>query len=181
MKKSLLVLTLVITAGSLFAQKKTTTSATVSFDASTSLDALPKADNKTSIGAIDTKTGAVAFESTVKNFTFANPMIQGHFNGDKWMNSDKYPTFTFKGNLSNPAAVDFAKDGSYTTDVEGDLTIRDKTQKIKAPATIIVKGGVISATSSFIIKLADYDITGTPIDGGKVSKQPKVTVSADFK
>ena len=60
MKKTILFLGLVIAAGSLFAQKKTTTSATVSFDATTSLDALPKANNKTVIGAIDTKTGAVA-------------------------------------------------------------------------------------------------------------------------
>ncbi len=181
MKKSLLVLALVVTTGSLFAQKKTTTSATVAFDASTSIDALPKAENKTAIGAIDTKTGSVAFEANVKNFAFSNPMIQEHFNGEKWMNSDKFPSFTFKGTLSNPAAVNFSKDGSYTTDVEGDLTIRGKTQKVKAPATIVVKGGNVSATSAFSFKLADFEITGAPIDGGKVAKEPKVTVSADFK
>ena len=55
----------------------------VSFDATTSIDALPKADNKTVIGAIDTKTGAVQFEANVKNFAFANPTMQGHFNGAK--------------------------------------------------------------------------------------------------
>ena len=36
MKKTILFLALVIAAGSLFAQKKTTTSATISFDATTS-------------------------------------------------------------------------------------------------------------------------------------------------
>ncbi|MGZ8509729.1 MAG: hypothetical protein ACXWWA_05105, partial [Chitinophagaceae bacterium] len=85
MKKTILLLSLVIATGGLFAQKKTTTSATVSFDATTSLDALPKADNKTVIGALDTQTGAVQFEANVKNFTFKNPMMQEHFNGEKWM------------------------------------------------------------------------------------------------
>src|ERR1700740_2387648 len=124
MKKAILILILAITTGSLFAQKKTTTSATISFDASTSVDNMPKASNKTVIGAIDTKTGTVSFEANVKNFTFANPMMQGHFNGEKWLNSDAHPSFTFKGNIVNPSSVDFSKDGSYDTEVEGTLGIK---------------------------------------------------------
>ena len=58
MKKTTLVLALVFAAGAAFAQKKTTSSATVSFDATTPKDALPKAENKTVIGSIDTQTGA---------------------------------------------------------------------------------------------------------------------------
>ena len=181
MKRSFLILALVTITGSLFAQKKTTTSATVAFDASTSVDALPKAENKTVIAAVDTKTGAVAFEANVKNFAFANPTIQQHFNGDKWLDSDKFPNFTFKGNIADPASVDFTKDGSYNTTVNGTLTIKGVDQKVSAPATIVVKGGAVSATSNFSIKLADYGIAGAPIDGGKVAKEPKITVSADLK
>lgn len=181
MKKSILVLALVVATGSLFAQKKTTTSATVAFDASTAIDNLPKAENKTVVAAFDPKTGSVAFEATVKNFAFSNPTIQSHFNGEKWLNSDKFPSFTFKGNIADPSKIDFTKDGSYNTSVEGALSIRGVEQKVKAPATIVVKDGAISATSNFTIKLADYGISGAPIDGGKVSKEPKVTVSADFK
>jgi len=76
MKKTILTLTLVLAAGLIFAQKKTTTSASVSFDATTAIDALPKADNKTAIAALDTKTGKLAFEVTIKNFAFSNPRIQ---------------------------------------------------------------------------------------------------------
>lgn len=181
MKKVFLILTLAISTGSLFAQKKTTTSAVIAFDASTSIDALPKAQNKTAIAAIDTKSGSVAFEATVKNFAFSNPMIQEHFNGEKWLNSDAHPSFTFKGNIIDLSSVDFAKDGSYKTNVEGTLTVKGKEQKVKVPATIEVKGGNLSASANFSIVLADYGITGAPIDGGKVSKEPKITVSADFK
>lgn len=181
MKKTILILALVTVAGSLFAQKKTTTSATVAFDASTPIDALPKAENKTAIAAIDTKTGAVQFEATVKNFAFTNPTIQDHFNGEKWLNSTAFPTFNFKGNIATPAEVNFAANGTYTANVEGVLTVKGKEQKVKAPATFVVKDGAVSATSSFTIKLADYDITGSAIDGGKIAKEPKITVSADFK
>lgn len=181
MKKTFFILTLVALTGSLFAQKKTTTSATVSFDASTAIDNLPKADNKTVIAAIDTKTGAVQFEANVKNFTFKNPMMQEHFNGEKWMNSTQHPTFTFKGNIVDLSGVNFAKDGSYKTDVEGMLTVKGKSQKVKVPGTIIVNGGALTTTANFSIALADYGITGAAIDGGKVSKTPKITVTADFK
>ncbi len=181
MKKTTLFFGLVIAAGSLFAQKKTTTSATISFDASTSIDALPKANNKTVIGVIDTKTGTVQFEANVKNFAFTNPMMQQHFNGEKWLNSDEFPKFTFKGNIVDPSTVDFTKEGSYKTEVEGLLGIKGKEQKVKVPGTIVVKNGSLAISSNFSIALADYGITGTPIDGGKVAKHPKITVAADFK
>ena len=181
MKKTILFLSFVALTGSLFAQKKTTTSAIVAFDASTSIDALPKAENKTTIAAVDTKTGSVAFESTVKNFAFSNPMIQEHFNGEKWLNSDAFPKFTFKGKITDLSKVDFAKDGSYKVDVAGDLTIRDVTKPVTTAATVVVKGGALSTTADFTIKLSDYGITGVPIDAGKIAKEPKITVSAELK
>ena len=126
MKKTILILALVTLTGSLFAQRKTTTSATVSFNATTSIDNLPKADNKTVIAAIDTKTGVIQFEANVKSFAFANPTMQGHFNSDRWMNSDEFPTLSFKGTITNVSDVNLSKDGSYTATVEGTLNIKGK-------------------------------------------------------
>jgi polyisoprenoid-binding protein YceI len=181
MKKTILFIALIAFGGSLIAQKATTTSAVVTFDATTEKDALPKAENKTVIAAVDKSTGAVAFEAAVNNFAFSNPMIQEHFNGDKWMNSAKFPKFTFTGKISDLSKVSFGKDGSYTVDVTGDLTVRDVTKSITTPATIVVKNGAISASSAFTIKLADYGFTGGPIDAGKVAPEPKITVAAELK
>jgi polyisoprenoid-binding protein YceI len=180
MKKTLLIAALFVSATSLMAQKKTTTSATVTFDATTPIDALPKAENKTVVASLDTKTGAVAFEAPVKSFTFTNPMIQDHFNGDKWMNSNEFPAFTFKGKIADLKKVKFEKDGTYTSAVEGTLTVKGKEKKVTAPATFVVKDGKIASTSNFTIALADYGIAGAPIDGGKVAKEPKISVAADF-
>ncbi len=181
MKKAFLILTLTISTASLFAQKKTTTSAIIGFDATTAIDALAKAENKTAIAAIDTKSGSVAFEATVKNFAFSNPTIQQHFNGEKWLHSDAHPSFTFKGNIVDLSSVNFAKDGSYKANVDGTLTVKGKEQKVTVPATIEVKGSSLSASANFSIALADYGISGAPIDGGKVAKEPKITVNVDFK
>jgi polyisoprenoid-binding protein YceI len=163
-----------------FAQKKTSTSATIAFDASTAIDDLPKAENKTAIAAIDPARNTVQFEAAIKNFAFSNPKIQEHFNTKNWLNSDEFPKATFSGIITNPGAVDFKKDGTYNVNVEGDMTIRGTTQKVTTPATIVVAGKTIKADAAFNIKLADFGVEGQPITAGKVSREPKITVSAEL-
>ncbi len=182
MKKSILVFALAALSAVSFAQKKrTTSSATISFDATTKLDALPKADNKTAAASLNTKTGDVVFEAAVKNFAFSNPKIQEHFNGAQWMDSDKFPKATFKGKITNVAAVNFKADGTYSATVEGDLTMHGVTKKVTAPVTVKVSGKTISTTSNFSVKVADYNVSGPAIGAGKVATDPTITVSAEFK
>ena len=165
-----------------FAQKKqTTTSATINFDATTSIDKLPKAENKTVIASLDTKTGNVAFESLIKSFTFSNPKIQEHFNGDKWMDSDKFPTATFTGKITNLSAINFKKDGTYSATVNGNLTIHGVTKPVTTTASIVVVGKTISSSTDFSVKLADYGVNGSAIAAGKVATEPKIAVIAEFK
>ena len=180
MKKTILSLALVLTTGLIFAQKKTTTSAVINFDATTSLDNLPKADNKTAVASLDAKTGKLAFEVTVKNFTFSNPRIQEHFNSAGWMDSDKFPTATFKGDITNLKAINFAKDGTYLVVVLGEITIHGVTKPIESNGSIVVKGGSIKANSDFSIKLEDFGVSGGAIAAGKVAKEPKISVVAEF-
>ena len=180
MKKSILILVTCLTVGTCFAQKKTTTSAVISFDATTSLDSGPKAENRTVVAALDTRSGDVAFEATVKSFSFANPMMQEHFNSKGWMDSDQFPLATFNGKITNLNEVNFLKDGNYTANIEGDLTIHGETNRATATATITVVGAKIGARASFSIQLKDYKIDNGPVTAGKVSKEPKISVAADF-
>ena len=180
MKKTILFLAFITATGVLFAQKKTTTSATVSFDATTEKDALPKAENKTVIGSIDTKTGDVAFEAAVKNFSFSSPRMQEHFNGANWMNSDQFPMFTFTGKIEKINKLKLTTDGVYKVTVKGDLTIKGIAKNAKVEGTITVAGGKVKIATNFSVKLSDYNITGQPVDAGKVSKEPKISVSAEF-
>ncbi len=180
MKKTITILALLLTTGAVFAQKKTTTSATVSFDATTPKDNLPKAENKTVIGSLNTQTGDVAFEAAVKNFSFANPKMAEHFNGDNWMKSNSFPVISFSGKIEKINKLKLNKDGVYKVKVEGDMKIRDVSRKEKIEGTLTVTGGKIKVAADFKIKLADYNITGVPVESGKVSREPSVTVSAEF-
>ena len=184
MKKTIMVLSLLSMVTFAIAQKKrTSSSATISFDATTPKDALPKAENKTAIASLDTKKGAVAFEALIKSFSFSNPTIQQHFNEAKWMDSDKFPTATFKGNISNLAAVDFKKDGTYTADVAGDLTLHGVTKPVSTTATITVSGKSVTSACNFSVKLADFGISGSSgaVAAGKLAEEPKISVTASFK
>lgn len=180
MKKTILSMALVLTTGLLFAQKKTTTSAVINFDATTSLDALPKAENKTVIASLDTKTGKLAFEASVKNFSFSNPKIQEHFNNAGWMDSDQFPTASFTGKISNIDNVKFKKDGTYNVTVKGDLTIHGITNPVETTGSINVNGESLKASADFSIKLADYKVNGGAVGAGKVSKEPNISVVAEF-
>lgn len=181
MKKSILLFALVAVTSASFAQKKlTTTSAIINFDATTSLDNLPKADNKTVVASIDPKTGAIAFEANIKSFSFSNPRMQEHFNNAGWMYSEKFPTATFKGKLANPSDVNFKKDGSYTSEVTGQLTMHGETNPVTSTATFVIKGKTITASTDFTVQLADYKINGGAVGAGKVAKDPKVSVTAVF-
>ena len=96
------------------------------------------------------------------------------------MFSDQFPTATFNGKITNLSAVNFSKDGTYNAKVEGDLTLHGVTKKIAAAATIVVASGKIDAKTDFSINLDDYNISAGPITQGKVSKEPKISVSATF-
>ena len=181
MKRTILSVVLAFASIAIFAQKKTTTSATIAFDATTPIDALPKAENKTVVAALDTKAGTIQFEAAIKSFAFSNPRIQDHFNNSGWMDSDNFPKATFNGTITNLAKVNFSKEGTYAADVEGALTIHGVEQKIKTTAAITIKEGVITATSEFSVKLEDYKVNGAQVTSGKVSKEPKITVTAEFK
>lgn len=180
MKKTFLALVMVLTTGLVFAQKKTTTSAVINFDATTPIDALPKAENKTVIASLDTKTGAIAFEAVVKSFTFSNPKIQEHFNNKGWMDSEQFATATFKGSITNLSEVKFNKNGTYSVDVTGDLTMHGVTRALDAKGSVTVNGKTITATSEFTVKLEDFKVNGPAVGAGKVAKEPTIKVVAEF-
>jgi polyisoprenoid-binding protein YceI len=179
MKKTILFFSLLTITAFSFAQVKQTTSAIVAFDATTPKDALPKAENKTVIAQLNTKTGEIGFEAAVKNFSFSNPLIQEHFNEERWMNSGKFPAFTFIGKINDLQKYNFSKNGVYNVTVTGQMTVKDKSTVVTTPATIEVKNGTLMASANFSITLADYGISVG--DGSKIAPQPKITVSAELK
>ena len=180
MKKTLVITALSFCSIFAFAQKKVTTSAVINFDATTSIDTLPKASNKSVVASLNTKTGEIAFEASVKNFSFSNPLMQDHFNGEYWMSSEKFPKATFKGKIMNLDRVNFSKSGKYEAQIEGELNIKGVSKAFKTTASINAQGNKIMTSTKFNITLADFGIEIPKIADGKVSQTPSLVVSAKF-
>ena len=121
-------------------------------------------------------SGELNFSALIKGFRFENELMQDHFNGEEYMNSDKFPKAEFKGNVTNIKNVDLNKDGVYTANVTGTLTIHGESKQITAPASFTVKSGVITAESTFKIKIKDFKVDG----GDSVAEQLDITVRAIY-
>jgi len=122
-------------------------------------------------------TGDLDFSVNIKSFQFEKELMQEHFNSD-YMESDKFPKASFKGKVQEN--VDVTKDGAYPITVVGDLTVHGITQKRKIPGQLIVKNGVISMSSEFIVKCADHHISIPQIVFHNIAESIQMNVSANY-
>ncbi len=177
MKNILFLLLLMIATTTVQSQKIFQTKAgTISFFSSTPLEDIEAVNTQ-----VDSKlatNGQLVFMLLIKGFEFKNSKMQEHFNTE-YMESSKYPKASFMGNIKNLTEVNFEKDGIYKTNVSGNLEIRGIKKPISTTGNIEVKSGKITATSSFKIILADYNIQGGLI-GSKIAKTVDVTVTCKY-
>ena len=105
--------------------------------------------------------------------------MEEHFN-ENYLESEKFPRSTFKGKITNLAAVDFTKPGKYEVTVEGDLNIHDVTNKVSVKGNIEVVPGGIIANSKFNIVPEDYKIKIPAVVRNNIAKTIEVTVSIKY-
>lgn len=179
MKKIFLLSSLLVFATAIQAQKYFTRTGKISFYASTPLENV-EAISKEAGSVINTATKELAFQVPLKSFLFAKTMMQEHFN-ENYVESDKYPTSTFKGKISDDSKVDFTKDGSYPVTVSGELTLHGVTKKITTPATITIKDGAINAVSKFKVKAEDFNIRIPSLVSEKIAKEIEVKVDCNYQ
>ncbi len=179
-KKIFLIgLLLVIVNIGLFAQKVYSTKVgQIKFFSTTATEDIDAVNNQ--VDSKMTDKGQVMFALLIKGFVFENEMMQEHFNGKDYMQSDKFPKAEFKGVITNMTTVNFAKDGAYPIMATGDLMIRGISKKQSAAGLIIIEKGKIKSKSTFKIKLKDYGITGKDI-GSVISNDIKITVEAKYE
>jgi len=172
---TILLLGLFLTAN---AQKYMTKNGYIGFFSSTPVENI-KADNNQVASVIDISTGEVVFQVLIKSFKFEKALMEEHFN-ENYMESDKFPKSTFKGKITNPASVDFNKQGNYDVTVEGDLTIHDVTKKVTVKGSIDVTSGGIDANSKFIIVPEDFKINIPGVVRNSIAKTIEVTVTTKY-
>lgn len=157
------------------AQKYGTRAGNVTFSSVTPLEVI-EGNNESVSSVLDATTGAFQFSLQVKGFQFEKATLKEHFN-ENYMESDKFPNSTFKGSIVNIKEVNFGKDGSYPVSVKGSLTIHGVTKEITTKGTVNVKGGLVTALSSFNVSSEDYGIAIPAVVKDKIAKSILVKVN----
>lgn len=160
------------------AQNYITKNGTVSFFSKTSMENISAVNNQ-ALSVLNSKNGDLAFSVLVTGFLFKKALMQEHFN-EEYMESDKYPKATFKGNIAAISKVNFTKDGTYPVSVNGSLTMHGVTNKVKVPGTITIKDGKVAAAATFNILVADYKITISKMVENNISKSIEVKVDCNY-
>lgn len=176
--KNLVVLLILTTAflTNVEAQKYFTKTGVISFHSDTPIEKI-EAQNKSSNCVLDIASGKLEFAVLIKGFQFEKALMQEHFN-ENYMESNKFPKATFKGQIDNYSKIDPKKNGKTTVKVSGDLTIHGVTKKITTDAVINVVNGKIDADAQFSILVADYNITIPALVKDQIAKSVKVKVDA---
>ena len=163
-------------AGVSMAQKYYTKSGTIAFDAtSPSSPERVEGMNRSATCVVDTKSGAMQFAVLMKGFAFERALMEEHFN-ENYVESHKFPKAEFKGKIKDPENIDYAKDGTYSVKVKGDLTMHGETKEVETTGKLVIQGGKINTTADFSVKLSDYKISIPGLVADKVSKSAKISV-----
>ncbi len=179
MKIILILTTLLLVSVQTEAQRYITKSGKITFFSDGPLEKIEAINNKVN-AAIDTKSGLFVFKVLMKSFVFEKALMQEHFN-ENYVESDKYPVATFKGNINNLENINFSKPGSYPVEVSGQLTIHGKTNPVKTSGTFEIGDKNITGKAKFTIKLNDYDIKIPSIVSGKIAEEILITVNINLK
>lgn len=161
------------------AQVYYTKNGSISFFSKASMEDI-KADNNQVISLINFETGEIKFSLLNNSFHFAKAMMEEHFNSD-YIESDKYPSSTFKGMITDISNADITRDGTYNVTIRGDLNIHGALQDIATPATLIVKDGRLSGVAAFKILLKDYNIKIPSIVANNIAESIEITVNCNYE
>ena len=141
-----------------------------------------EANNYASVSSIDPSNGEVVFSVPMQSFEFEKALMQQHFNNEHFLETNVYPKSKFKAIITNLEEIDFSTDGEYEAEIEGEMTIKDKTNPIKETGTIVVNGNTLTVNSVFDLTLADYGISfnDSEMVSKKIAKTIEISVKGDY-
>jgi polyisoprenoid-binding protein YceI len=113
--------------------------------------------NKKVASILNIENGDVVASTLVRSFRFEEALVEEHFN-ENYLEPNKFPKSIFKGKIADFAKLDLTKNGTHDIKIEGKLTIHGQTREISEPAKLIVKDGVITASSEFDVSLENYGV-----------------------
>lgn len=174
--KLLFLLVCVLSLGKVRAQNYVSKDLRIGIFSSTPLEDI-KAVSDRGTGVIISKTREVVVQLFVKTLEFDRKLMQEHFN-ENYIESDKYPLAKFKGVLD--PAVDFSKDGDYTVNVSGVLSLHGVDQQRTIPCKITIRTGVLSVDTQFKVACVDHKIQIPKLVFAKIAEFITVKIGGQF-
>lgn len=157
MKKILLISASLLVCSLSFAQKYSSKTGKVTFEASVPLFEDVYAQDNNNVVVLNADTGEMASVSMVKNFHFKVKLMEEHFN-ESYAETAKYPKTTFKGKILNfDQSKLTANPQKYT--VQGTLNFHGVDRMVSSPAIIYSKDGKIYMKGNFVARSADFKVT----------------------
>lgn len=156
-----------------YAQKYSTRTGNIKFEASVPSFEEVAAENKSASAVLESSKGELAVLALMKGFRFKVALMEEHFN-ESYVESDKYPKATFKGKIEGFDAAKLTAEGK-TFSISGDLTLHGKTKKITDTAKISRNGDTITIIGSFEVKPADFEIEVPKVVSKKVADKVTIT------
>jgi polyisoprenoid-binding protein YceI len=114
-----------------------------------------KAETKVYAAALNPDTRKFAFSVQMTSFNFKKKQMQEHFN-ENYIESEKYPKASFTGEIVE--SIDLLADGKHTINAKGKLNIHGVEKERTLPVSVEIKGGKLSLSSKFQVKLVDHNI-----------------------
>ena len=139
-----------------------------------------EAHSNQAVSIFDVQSGEIAASLLMRSFNFRKALMEEHFN-ENYVESDKYPKATFKGKVENIEVLDITKNGTYSLDVTGDITLHGVTKPIRTKAACVVDGGSIRAQAVFPLKVKDFEIKVPRLVINNIAEVVEVTVSFDYQ
>ena len=178
MKKTIIIALTLFAGLSVYSQSYMTRTGTITFFSEAPLENIEAINNQVS-GAIDLKTGEVAFTLLMKAFTFEKALMQEHFN-EKYVHSDKYPKATFKGMIVDVEKLEVGSSDKKVT-IKGELTMHGETEEIEAIGYLRKKGDNLLGRSEFTINLSDFNISIPSAVKDNISETIDIKVEMDYE
>ncbi len=172
MKKLALMSVFLIFVSYTSAQKYSSKTGKLTFEASVPLFDDIYAQDDTNLVILNADTGEMASVSVVKNFHFKTKLMEEHFN-ESYAESAKFPKTTFKGKIVGfDKSKLTASPQKYT--VQGTLNFHGVDKAITSAASLYVKDGKIYMQGSFVAKPADYKVTIPKVVTKKIAENVNV-------
>ena len=183
LKLSILVLT-IISVTALYGEtpgKYISSKTHIKFFSTTPVEDI-EAHNYATVSTISPSSGEVVFSVPMQSFEFEKALMQQHFNNEHFLETNVFPKSKFKGTITNLDEIDFTKNGEYKAAIQGELTIKDKTNPVNESGTITVNNQNLTVNSVFHITLADYGITfnDSEMVSTKIGKSVELTITGVY-